>query len=253
MAIKDSDHPVERFFALLADFGSYPAGVGPIPARIPGTAFFPGGSGLWNTQPSQPLPPLPVGGVMIVGHNFDSEAGYLWSLHHAGENLKGPTWANLLDLLNRVELAPERCFFTNAYVGLKLGSSATGAFPGASDPDFVRRCKALLAEEIRVMCPRVIATLGAYVPAFLAPMAPALQVQWSNARTLTALDNQRAALVPSVLFPNCSEPVTVVALTHPAYRRLNVQSRAYGDLRGDAAEVRMLTDALHGTLAPPSG
>lgn len=35
------EHPVERFFTMLAEFGSYPAGVGPIPARIPGIAFFP--------------------------------------------------------------------------------------------------------------------------------------------------------------------------------------------------------------------
>lgn len=35
--------------------------------------------------------------------------------------------------------------------------------------------------------------------------------------------------------------------------RLNVQSSAYGDPCGDAAEVRMLTDALHGTPATPSG
>lgn len=249
----DLDHPVERFFIHLADFGVYPDGVGSIPRRIQGTAFFPGGSGLWNTQADQPLPPFPLGGVMIVGHNFDSEAGYLWSLQHAGENLQGPTWANLLDLLCRAELAPERCFFTNAYVGLKLGSSATGAFPGARDADFVRRCKALLSEEIRIMRPRVIATLGVYVPAFLASLAPGLQARWSGVRTLIAIDKQQVALAPAVLFPNCPEPITVVALTHPAYRRLNVQSRMYGDLCGDAAEVRLLLDALHGTHSAPSG
>ncbi|HEY7833997.1 MAG TPA: uracil-DNA glycosylase family protein, partial [Ktedonobacterales bacterium] len=163
------------------------------------------------------------------------------------------TWRNLLDLLARVRLAPERCFFTNAYIGLKLGSSATGAFPGARDPDFVRRCQALLAEEIRVMCPHVIATLGVYVPAFLASLAPTVLTRWSSARSLTALDKEHTSVVPSVVFPGCPEPVTLVALTHPAYRRLNVQYRAYGDLRGDAAELRMLLDALHGTPSPPSG
>ena len=32
-----------------------------------------------------------VGGVMVVGHNFDSEAGFAYSFNRGGENLQGPT------------------------------------------------------------------------------------------------------------------------------------------------------------------
>ena len=54
----------------------YPKGVVPVPERLPGTAFFPGAAGLWAFDPDAPLPPMPVGGVMVLGHDFYSEAGY---------------------------------------------------------------------------------------------------------------------------------------------------------------------------------
>jgi hypothetical protein len=73
-------HPVERLFALLATFGPYPKGVVQMNGRIGGTAFFPGGAGLWNTRPGEPLPPMPMGGVMVLGHSFDCETSFIASL-----------------------------------------------------------------------------------------------------------------------------------------------------------------------------
>lgn len=61
-------HPIETLYQLLDIFGPHHAGVVPITKHIGGTAFFPGGSGLWGTQPGAPFPPMPIGGVMIVGH-----------------------------------------------------------------------------------------------------------------------------------------------------------------------------------------
>src|SRR5580700_4815256 len=121
--INDFD-AIHSLFALHDQFGRYPNGVIRISKRISGTAFFPGGYGLWNTQPDVPLPAMPVGGVMIVGHNFDSEVGFEYSLNHPGKNLKSSTWRNLLAFLKQVEILPEWCFFTNAYVGLQSGDSA---------------------------------------------------------------------------------------------------------------------------------
>jgi hypothetical protein len=39
-------------------------------------------------------------------------------------------------------------------------------------------------------------------------------------------------------------PAAVVTLTHPAYRRLNVKPRRYGNLQGDAVEQALVRDAL---------
>ena len=188
-------HTVNSLFELHDQLEAYPSGVIRISERIKGKAFFPGGYGLWNTQPGKPLPQMSVGGVMIIGHNFDSEAGFNRSLSHAGENLKGSTWRNLLAFLKQVEILPEWCFFTNAYVGLQLGNRALGPFPGERDPEFVCWCQNFLLEQIKLMQPQLILTLGAYVPSFMAPLSPELRQVWSGVNRLTRLDEQETSLV----------------------------------------------------------
>jgi hypothetical protein len=53
----------------------YPKGMMPIPTAISGTAFFPGGTGLWQTESSRSRA-TSHRQVMILGHDFDSEAAY---------------------------------------------------------------------------------------------------------------------------------------------------------------------------------
>lgn len=131
-------HAVEELFALLDQFDSYPDGVKKIPKRLEGTAFFPGGWGLWNTRLHEFPPSLPIGGSLVVGHNFDSQAGYQRALPHGSELPTSATWRNLLAFLKHVGISPEQCFFTNAYVGLRAGDHAMGAFSGARNPEFVQ-------------------------------------------------------------------------------------------------------------------
>lgn len=237
-------HAITYLLALHDQFENYPNGVIRIARHIPGTAFFPGGSGLWNTQLDKPLPPMPVGGVMIVGHNFDSEAGFERSFNHAGENLKGTTWRNLLAFLEQVEILPKCCFFTNAYVGLQAGDRAIGAFPGKRDPKFVYWCQNFLLEQIKLMQPRLILSLGIYVPSFLASLSPELGRVWSGMRQFATLDEQEVALVYPSTFEGVLRPTAVVALTHPAYRHVNVKFRRYRNLKGGDAEQALVKDAL---------
>ncbi|MEO7000431.1 MAG: hypothetical protein ABI068_01325 [Ktedonobacterales bacterium] len=235
---------IEHLFTLLDDFGQFPEGVVKPTGRIGGTAFFPGGAGLFDATLSEPLPPMPVGGILVIGYNFDSEAGFMRSLERSTENLNGPTWRPLLVLLDRVGIDKHVCFFTNAYMGLKAGRVATGEFPGARDADFVQRCRAFMLEQLRVTQPRLILSLGTHVPAFLAPLSPALNPTWSNVTSLLQLDTQNAALVPHVQFPSVTHDVTVAAITHPSRRHINVTRRLYKGHQGDDAEALLLRDAL---------
>ncbi len=82
------------------------------------------------------------------------------------------------------------------------------------------------------------------MPGFLAPLSPELQSAWSDATRLRTLDEREVALVYPSTFSGVLLPAAVVALTHPAYRRLNVKSRRYGNLQGDAAEQALVRDAL---------
>ena len=113
-------HAIEELFALLDQFGSYPNGVMKIPGRLDGTAFFPGGLGLWNTQPHELPPPVPIGGSLVIGHNFDSEAGFQRSFHHAGENLKSATWRNKVPRNHAVGIACSEYHETGAACAVEV-------------------------------------------------------------------------------------------------------------------------------------
>lgn len=241
-----SRHPVDQLFDALMRFGDYPVAVGviPVPGRIPSTAFFPGGSGLWGTEPDQPFPPMPVRGVMVLGHNFDCEAGFYYSLAHAGENLRGPTWRTIRDVLTRADIAMNQCFFTNAYMGLIAGDKPVGQFPGRNNAEFVRRCRQFLLVQLRVQQPRLVLTLGKEVPPVLAPLSPEVSQNWTDARTLQDIDRLGAALIFPVNFTDVPRATAVVALTHPANRAPNVKRRHYKGHEGDDAEMALLRDAL---------
>ena len=131
-----SQHPVDYLFERLADW-TYPTGVVPVPQKkIPGTAFFPGGCGLWRERPGVDLPPMPLGKVMVLGQDFNNEKGYSKALQ-VGHELDIPTWRGsgrgrgLLGLLRDANISPTDCFFTNAYMGLRPAESSNkGPFPG---------------------------------------------------------------------------------------------------------------------------
>ena len=186
---------------------------------------------------------MPLGKVMILGHNFDSEAGYRESLRTQHE-LESQTWWNLLPLLRSVDIQPEDCFFTNAYMGLIEGEENTGEFPGVDDPGFVQRCRSFLAKQIAVQKPRLILTLGSYVPEFIVPLSSHLEA-WRGYETFGDLDAS-GPLINGVRFKGASEqPATVVALVHPSMRKSNVRHRRYRGLKGEAAELAMLREAIN--------
>ena len=240
-----SRHPVDALFRQLQKVSPYPEGVVPVPKRIAETAFFPGGAGLWGTQANQPLPPMPIGQVMILGHDFDTEAGFHESLYAQSENLKCPTWRNLLWLLDQVGIPAETCFFTNLYMGLRAGhAKVTGRFPGSRYPRFVKQCRTFLTHQIKAQRPRLILTLGAHVPSAIAPLSPDL-ADWSGFQRFQDLDEGGHALIPRVHFAKAlNVQSTVVALTHPSLWHRCVMTRRYGNLAGKAAELTLLQNAM---------
>lgn len=234
-------HPAVRLWHQHRQVAPYPPGVIPVPVPIPGISFFPGGYGLWREDTSKPLPPWPMGGVMILGHDFHSETGYHQSMARGREAATQPTWRNLVSLLEVARIDPVECFFTNAYMGLREGSATTGRFPGSTDASFVERCREFLGQQIAAQQPRLILTLGKWVPALLAPLAPSLRC-WVGQTTFKELDGA-GPVQREVSFGDVAG-VTVVALTHPSLRHAAVRYRRFQGLAGDAAERAMLRRAL---------
>ncbi len=239
----DMKHAVEGLWSKHAPSRGYPKGVVPVPKPIPGIAFFPGGYGLWRPDPSLPLPAMPTGGIMVVGHDFHSVVGYRASIKRGRESETQPTWRVMLDVFARAGISPETCFFTNVYMGLRAGRATTGPFPGASDQSFVEHCLRFLALQLRVQRPSIVITLGVNVPPLLGRLSPAL-AEWTTGRGIKHLDTA-GPVRRAVTFPEAPGFTTnVVALIHPSLRHASIRLRRYGRHEGDAAEIQMLKDTL---------
>jgi hypothetical protein len=235
-------HAAEALWRQHGNYVDYPKGVIAVPEPIAGTAFFPGGYGLWNPDATRPLPPFPFRGVMIVGHDFHSEVGYWASQRRKHESLNQPTWRNLLDVLRRAKIDLTQCFFTNFFTGLRAGSRTTGRFPGASDNGFVKDCRSFLLGQIEVQRPSLLITLGTQTPFLMAPLSSQLS-DWAERRGLKHLDTHEPVRF-GVRFLDLEDfAINVVALTHPSLRPACVRHRRYKGLEKDAAELLMLSDA----------
>ena len=160
VATTSADHPARLLWReMQSTVVTYPDGVGAVPEPIEGTAFLPDGYGLWRDLGST-MCAFPTEQIMIVGQDFNSRAAYEEARLIGTETQTSPTWRNLISILSSVEVAPERCFFTNVYMGLRDGGPETGRFAGASDPGFVACCLQFFERQLEVSRPRLILLLG---------------------------------------------------------------------------------------------
>lgn len=201
------------------------AHVRPIPGRIPGTAFFPGGSGLHLDGPA--VAEFPLGGVMILGHNFDSVAGFQASFERGREDVQKGTWGALLQLPKHAEIPVEACFFTNAFLGLCEGDD-NKKYLGRGNLDFRAACLRFLKAQIETQLPRFILTLGLHVPPLLAAASPDLGA-WAGKnkghgcdRRLHLRDLDAAPFFSRARFElgeGSTHSAAVAAIAHPSDRR----------------------------------
>jgi uracil-DNA glycosylase len=210
----------------------FPEGIADVPEPIRGTAFFPGGLGLWLHENG--LGESPIGQIMIVGQDFNSEGVYEQARRDGTEVGSSATWKALQKLLPASGISLSQCFFTNLYMGLRKGGSEAGTFPGARDRRFVQRCLAFFIKQLEVVRPKLILTLGVEPFRVLANHLFNVPV----AKTLSACVDIYRSL------PLAHGSVTVVALTHPSFYDANVWRRKYGRLSGAEAEKAMIADGL---------
>lgn len=256
-------HPVDELFEILEKrVKPYPKDkkVVDVPELVSGFTFFPGDGGLYgrvalNTPVKWPelqrKPKMPIKGVMVLGNNLYNLKGYQKNFEKT--RIKGETpsttWRNLKTLLSNANVPLEKCFFTNAYMGLGDVKSANGEFPGASCPDFTLRCKEFFYEQLRIQQPRLILALGKDVMEFLAPLANELQIAWRPNKTghiggFEDLDEEGNSLVKDVSFGSRKNPIVVLPLTHPSYP-VNVKYRRFkGFEPGKEAETALVKQAF---------
>jgi hypothetical protein len=223
----------------------FPKHVLPIPACIGGTAFFPGGRGVYLEGRDPASVNFPVGGVMVLGHNFDSEAAFWVSFQEGGRSKSNKTWSQLLRLLKACSVPVEKCFFTNAFMGLCEGDDNQN-FRGRGDASFRNACLAFLKTQIEIQRPRMILTLGLRSPPLLACTCLNLQ-GWKGRpkssgadRTLTLQDLNAAPIAFDVKFEfgdGSSHAAVAAALAHPS-QAINGRNRTISGFTGENDLIR---------------
>ena len=224
----------------------HPEGIRPVFADIPGPAFFPGGTGVLRGD--RACRTLPRGGVLVLGHNFDKEAGYEATKRRGREDLTNATWRGLRALLGECGVALDECFFNNALMGVMRTASAMGRHPGHLDSAFRAGCRAVFAEAMSLQAPRSVLALGIPAVNFLGETVPALDA-WRAVQTFADLDAS-GPVRRGAATPGHAGRFSAAGLVHPSYRHVNARRRRYGGLTGHAAEVAMVK-ACSGPRMPP--
>jgi hypothetical protein len=129
---------------------------------IAGTAFFPGGTGLWRGRiPEGPLPMyFPEKPVMFIAHNFGNLASLKEAIRDKGEahSSFANLWTNLLGFLEHAgPLDPSEGFFTNALMGLKP-DNRSGKMPSCTG--YKEQCQHFLSRQVQIVDPIAVVTLG---------------------------------------------------------------------------------------------
>lgn len=213
----------------------FPQGVVDVPKPIGGTAFFPGGFGLWSTEDD------PRGQIAIVGQDFNSIRTYNQALADGTEIHSSTTWRELQKILLDNRVSPRRCFFTNVYMGLRDGGKETGPFPGLPGVcstqefrDFSRRSIDFFRYQLEFSRPKLILTLG------LEPIRALARDVFQIAKPSSMTEITEIYREVRLSYGN----TTVVALTHPSFYGRNVVNRRYGIEVGKKAENAMISDGL---------
>lgn len=211
----------------------YPDFVAPIREMIKGTAFFPGGRGIWLEEETDIFP-----SILVLGQDFSTFEEYLKMLHGHSNDLNCPTWKNIIKLFEQAEINLTECFFSNVFVGLRKTKSMVGKFPGFRDKEFVQKNLDFLDVQVEEIEPKLIITLGIFAPMMLGHLSPDL-AEWKNARKFNDI-NEPIKFNVNFRDHQC----TCVALVHPSMRNKNVRQRKYKQYVGNDAEINMLKDAL---------
>jgi hypothetical protein len=131
---------------------------------IAGTAFFPGGTGLWRGKLAGGSLPLkfPDKPVMFIAHNFGNLASLQDAIRDRGEahSAFANLWTNLLDFIEHANpLTPYESFFTNALMGLKPGTR-DGKMPSCKP--YESQCLHFLSRQVQIVDPKAIVVLGGH-------------------------------------------------------------------------------------------
>ena len=239
----------DLFNELNTQINNYPEGIVAVSQpRIKGLAFFPGGDGLYK-KVEDDEPKFPIGGIMILGQDFDNQINFEKSKLAGSEMDKkksNATWRNLLEILNEVNSdVKNKCFYTNAIMGLRSKESKnTGksiAFKKGSEK-FLEKNREFFLTQLRTQKPKAIIGLGGYIPMFLSSLASDLS-DYNKTDSLKDIGK----IHTGVKFKDIAGYQTDIGfITHPSMYYANVWRRnGNGKIKGIDFEFDILNKLLN--------
>lgn len=201
----------------------------PIEARVQDKiAFFPGGNGYFCE--------VGKADILVLGQDFSTVAYFEdFRDNPRKQDTTGPTWRNMLELFKEANIDLRRCFFSNVFMGLRPGDKMTGKSPVYKNKTLLEENVSFLREQISVIHPKVIITLGKY------PVDMLLRAENKKDHKVSSSVTKITEIETIELEGN---KYIWVALVHPSMRNLNVRSRKYKGHEKSEAEEYMLIDAL---------
>lgn len=209
-----------------------------INGEIKGNGFFPGADGMIGD-----VKKISQKDIMILGQDQDKLAGFEKSKKARNEEYT-PTWKNLIKLLNDAKIESKRCIFTNCILGVrKIGNKNTGKSPALIDKNFIYQSLKFLEFQIDLQKPKAIICLGIIPIKLLGYLSKELHLKFMIVETFKEIDERKIGINKNVQFDNISNcQPTIIILTHPSYRNLNVKHRKYKNFEMNEAEIEMLRE-----------
>lgn len=228
-------------FDHLRRFAEWPPELDQVPAMVTGSAFFPGGCGLW-----QPERELEFPDIMVVAQDFSTTAEHSAMLAGRTRDLDSATWRNFRPFASAAGLDLCRCFFTNSVMGLRKQGPSDGKNPGYKrrNSGFVVATHDFLRLQVQTVRPRLIVVLGTPAAGIFAAAAPSLE-RWKGCN-FSQLDAGELAFLPSVDISGVT--TACVVLLHPSYRHANLRYRRFQEHVGNDAELALLRHAIAKSL-----
>lgn len=223
--------------------------------KLKGTAFFPGGDGVYKENVNQ----RNAHPIMVLGQDFDNEANFdsLSKTDHQSEiigvNNPNKTWMKLLGFNNNsglddvkkkdgilinndFQINPADCFFTNIIMGLRKGNEINHK-PSIA---FLKPNQAFLKEnvtffktQLELIKPQLIIGLGIQIPKFIGQyFSEHAQIsRLSKVNTFGELDRLRFSdniveVEPKFLNYDSNAPLYIVFITHPSFYNRNFSRRS---------------------------
>ncbi|WP_290901738.1 hypothetical protein [Aquabacterium sp.] len=241
------------------DAGHWPEGVAEFDFnQLGGVGFFPGAKGAYVGKGEQ-VKDIPVGGVMVLGHDWGTVKDYTDCLERDAENVGGNrTWDGMRKFFNNLKIDLSEIYFTNFFMGLREGAVSVGEFPGGGHPaaknktTYVDACRELVRMQIVTQKPKVLIVYGAHLPRLISPLLEnSGAIGWKQFQGFKDMDKKGTPLVAEVGFEFGREThiTTVVSLVHPCYRNRTAEHRSWKNdqgelLHGDVAEKEMVLEAM---------